>query len=222
MPDLSNWTYGHPSATSRLRDFPGGYRSDKSHTRAAWEQEHYFEDGSAGSAGVHKEGSGRVRIFSNDGTVPSVGTSPGEITYDENVGRLFYTGSDASFAEPLSAGTAFRVLVVGPQSLDTGSAWVLSYRTTSPDGLSRVSWHNDSNMPAYTNTPFLFYSVETTLAVGADHIETGYCLEADASGGTFFASFTSMVVGVTSSATTDGNAVMHVLSVGTMPRSLFS
>jgi hypothetical protein len=113
------------------------------------------------------------------------------------------------------------MLVVGPQSLDTGSAWVLSYRTAPCDG-TRTLWHNDANMPAYTNTPFIFYSVETTLSVAADLIETGYCLEADASGGTFFASFTSMVVGVTSSATTDAGATMHILSVGTMPRSVFS
>jgi hypothetical protein len=218
MPDLSGWTQGHPSGTSRLRDFPGGYRSDKSFVREAWEEEHYFEDGSAGSAGVHKLGSGKLRADADLTASPSVGTNIGEITRGETTGRLYYTGSDVASPPALSTGTAFQFVVVGPQSLDTSDAWVMSYRTAELDAHS--DWFEDASLGPFRETPFVFFSL-VTQAVAGSHAHISTCSSLDSSGGTF-GGWSVQINTLPQSALTPAEYYVNVLSIGRAPRSRFS
>ncbi len=214
MPDLSNWTQAHPSETSRLRDFPALYRSDKSHTRAAWGEEHFFDDGSADSAGVHKEGSGVLRAEVDSASVPSIGTATGEITRGSNTGRLYYTGSDATTVS-LSAGTAFQFVVVGPRSIATDEAWVMSWRTASLAN-SRHSWI-DGRFGPYLEEPFVFFSAVTNKAVGQGFL-TSFISSMDSSGftagGAWHDGSTEDLLGA--------ETELIMLSIGRMPRSEFS
>jgi hypothetical protein len=178
MVDLSNWTKAHPSATSRVRDLPSGYRSDKSYTRAAWEQEHYFEDGSADSAGVHKVGSG-VLPGRDDGLPNSTGTAAYEVSYAQDTGRLYASGSSLSHAQPLSAGTQFDIIVVGEQSLATGNVWVMSFKTA--DTGSYVTWSHLS----FLDTPYVYYSPVVDRGSSGNTTHHATLQNLDASGGTF-------------------------------------
>jgi len=59
MASLSGWTTENPANTSVWSQIDDQYRSDKSVERNVWEAEHYWDTGSAASAGYHKEGSFR-------------------------------------------------------------------------------------------------------------------------------------------------------------------
>jgi hypothetical protein len=177
MPDLSGWTKAHPSATSRVRDLPSGYRSDKSHTRAAWEEEHYFEDGSAGSAGVHKLGSGVLPGRGDEGGI-SAGTASYELAIGTDTGRLYATGASLSYPQQLSAGTSFDLVVVGPESLATGDAWCISYGTC--DTGSYVTW----NAIGFNSTPYVLYNTVGP-ASSNDTVQCAMLQNVEASGGTF-------------------------------------
>ena len=54
------WDKTVPSGTSSIAQGDDDIRSTKSILQAAWEDEHYFTDGSSASAGEHKLGSARV------------------------------------------------------------------------------------------------------------------------------------------------------------------
>ena len=57
MASLSGWTTENPANTSVWSQIDDQYRSDKSVERNVWEAEHYWDSGSAASAGYHKAGS---------------------------------------------------------------------------------------------------------------------------------------------------------------------
>ena len=222
MPDLSNWTYDHPSATSRLRDFPSGYRSDKSHTRAVWEEEHYFEEGSADSVGVHKPGSGRIRVEDDSADVPSVGTALGELTIGSATGRLYYTGSEAPTAQPLSTGTSFRCVVVGPRSIDTTECWVMSWRTADFDSSTRFIHHDNSAFGPYLEIPFMFISAVSDLVAANLTVIASFVSSVDSSGFTL-GGFQMTGAGDNSLDTAlDSATLANILTIGRMNRSVFS
>jgi len=178
MPDLSNWTYGHPSAVSDRRNLPSGHRSDKSHTRAAWEEGHYWDTGSAGSAGVHKEGSGVIPARADEGGI-SVGTAAYEVALGTDTGRLYATGSALSYPQPLSAGTSFDLVVVGPYSLATADTWVMSYKTGGVN--THLTWND---LGPYTERPFVFYNAIAPFQ-SVSSVYMAWLESFDSSGGTF-------------------------------------
>ena len=218
MVDLSNWTHGHPSETSRLRDFPSGYRSDKSHTLAAWEEEHYFNDGSVDSAGQHKVGSGVLPTRADDGE-PSLGTAAYEIMLGQNTGRLYASGSALSYPQPLSAGTSFDLIVVGPQSLDTANVWTLSFKTA--DTSAHVSWND---LGPYLDRPYIFYSA--VAPVGSINTVSMVWLESfDTSGGTFQGRASNLNDNSQTSfedLPSDDTSYVAFLSIGQVARSVVS
>lgn len=60
MASNSGWSKGLPSGTSNIALGDNDIRSNQSVVQAAFEDEHYFTDGSTASAGVHKAGSARA------------------------------------------------------------------------------------------------------------------------------------------------------------------
>ena len=221
MVDLSAWTQGHPSGTSRLQDFPSGYRSDKSHIRAAWLQDHYFDDGSADSAGVHKLGAAKFTGTHDQNAIPGPGiptpsTIKGTVGITSNTGRLWYMGSEISEGVQLSAGTAFRFLVVGPQSIGTDEAWVMSWRTADLSA-NRWQWMQNIDEPFLDETPFVFTSPVTNRSAGQRFI-TSFISSMDSSGFTAGGASWDGTAETALGAETE----LIVLSVGRQKRSLFS
>ena len=221
MASVSGWTHGHPSAISRRRDYPAQARSDKSIARRVWLQEHYHDDGSADSAGQHKLGSGRFRTADDSAGLPSIGTAVGELTLGDASGRLFYTGNDVAGAVPLSAGTAYQYVVVGPQSLGTDEAWVISWRTADCAG-SKFSNHDNSVYGAFEHSPFIFMSAITDLSQSGGYLMTSYISSTDSRDFSLGGYFIEPSGGKSLDTHVDDKTQAVVLTVGIMKRSRFS
>jgi len=102
MASNSGWSKGLPSATSSVALGDDDIRSNNSVLQAAWEDEHYFTDGSANSAGVHKEGS--ARIFTQ-AAQPTAVAPEGQLWHDTDDNALYvYAGS--AWTQVNSAGAA--------------------------------------------------------------------------------------------------------------------
>ena len=218
MVDLSGWTQGHPSGTSRLRDFPGGYRSDKSLIKRAFEQEHYFDDGSSGSAGVHKQGSGVLPTRTGDGE-PSLGTAAYEIMLTDDTGRLYVSGSNVSFPQPLSAGTGFGLVVVGPQSLSTTNVWTISFNTAETG--SFVTWNS---LGPYVDRPYVFYEAVAPFQ-SINTVSMTWLESFDTSGGTFQGRASNLNDNSQTSfedLPSDDTSYVAFLSIGQVARSVVS
>jgi hypothetical protein len=114
MATVSDWSSEVPANTSVVSKFDDLYRSDKSIERNVWEEEHYWDTGSAGSTGYHKEGS--FRPFVGTESAVSLSALPGK--------RLMFT-SDTSDLYDVSSGATPKLLsrfapaVTFDQSLDT-------------------------------------------------------------------------------------------------------
>jgi hypothetical protein len=86
MASYSGWNKDQPSGASLLRDADDMLRSDKSILQATLQQEHYFTDGSANSAGEHKLGS--ARIYSGASSAVSSSGQSGRLMWDETNSQL--------------------------------------------------------------------------------------------------------------------------------------
>lgn len=86
MASNAGWNKSIPSGLSPIAQGDDEIRSFKSFMQAWWEQEHYGTDGSASSAGVHKEGSARA---SSSTTPPTVAAPKGQLWHDPSTDEFF-------------------------------------------------------------------------------------------------------------------------------------
>lgn len=86
MASNSGWSKGLPSATSSVALGDDDIRSNNSVLQAGLQDEHYWTDGSANSAGVHKTGS--ARAFSQS-AAPTATLPIGQLWHDSDIDALF-------------------------------------------------------------------------------------------------------------------------------------
>lgn len=115
MGNIASWSSVIPSGTSQLRDFDDLYRSDKSVLESGIDTEHYFDNGSAASVGVHRLGSARVHVGAQS-AVSTTGDS-GRLMWTTDWEQMYVLSSVSSVALP-SLRTANTW--VGRQSFSTG------------------------------------------------------------------------------------------------------
>ena len=96
-----------PSNTSSAALGDDEFRSVKSFMKEWWEQEHYATDGSATSAGVHKEGS--ARAWSQSGAPTAV-----------NIGQLWHDSDDDAFYVAEASGTGSWTQINPAQTITLG------------------------------------------------------------------------------------------------------
>lgn len=124
MASNSGWTTGLPSGQSKVSNTDEEFRSFKSYMEEWWEQEHYATDGSTTSAGVHKEGSGR--IYSQAGQ-PTAIAPDGQVWHDPDDDNLYvYNGSAWTFIASGSLRTTTANQWSGTQGFSTLTASYLS------------------------------------------------------------------------------------------------
>lgn len=96
MASNSGWSKGLPSGSSALQLGDNDIRSNNSVLQAAWEEEHYFTDGSAGSAGVHKLGSARVFVGTTSHLSNPTGDNDGRVMFTSDTTSLYVAHGSAS------------------------------------------------------------------------------------------------------------------------------
>lgn len=152
MASNSGWSKGLPSGISNIALGDNDIRSNQSVVQAAFEDEHYFTDGSANSAGVHKEGSARAFV---QATAPTAVAPKGQLWLDTDTDRLYVaeaagTGSwttvlgdvTLTSAQTFSALQEFTSGVSASQLTVTGTVRAVSGVTTSHLTASSISVSN--------------------------------------------------------------------------------
>ena len=127
MASNSGWSKGLPSGTSNIALGDNDIRSNNSVLQAAWEDEHYFLDGSAGSAGVHKAGSARAYV---QASAPTAVLPSGQIWLDTDTDRLY-------IAE--AAGTGSWTTVLGEVTLGSAQTFTALNEFTSGVSASQIT-----------------------------------------------------------------------------------
>jgi len=128
MADNTNWDKTIPSGTSSIANGDDEIRSMKSILQAAWEDEHYFTDGSSSSAGEHKLGS--ARVYSGGVSSVSTAADTGRLMWTTDAEQLFHVGHGSINTLP-SLGTTNTFL--SQQSFDAG---ILASDVTARDYVS--------------------------------------------------------------------------------------
>lgn len=135
MANNSDWSTGLPSGGSNIALGDNDIRSNNSALKAGWEDEHYWLDGSANSAGVHKAGS--ARAFSQS-AAPNASLPKGQLWHDPDDDALYVAeaAGTGSWTQVNSQGATvgsvntYTALQVFTKDLNVGSNTTMSLRST--------------------------------------------------------------------------------------------
>lgn len=93
MADVSSFDESIPSGNSEIRKGDDLLRKHWTDLKNAWEEDHYFQDGSTASGGQHKPGSSRISY----GSGPAINAGDeGRLFYDVDDNQLTVQGSSAT------------------------------------------------------------------------------------------------------------------------------
>jgi hypothetical protein len=123
MADVSLWSSEVPANTSVISQFDDLYRSDKSIERNVWEEEHYWDTGSDGSTGEHRQGSFRP-YHGLESQVSQVGDE-GRLMFASDSSHLFNVSHNST---PLLMSKFEPVLLHPNQSTHTDHGFVLLHK----------------------------------------------------------------------------------------------
>ena len=158
MAAIGSWSSILPSGSASISVGDDNIRDNNVSLELAWEDEHYFTDGSATSAGVHKAGS--ARAFSQS-AAPTAVAPIGQIWHDSDDDALYIAegAGTGNWTQVNSAGAAvgsvntFTVIQNFTSGLSTGSANTLSL---TPAGGVNMLVATGATTPSVQSGGFLF------------------------------------------------------------------
>jgi hypothetical protein len=235
MTSLSNWSSEVPSSNSLIRKGDDQFRSEKEVEYNAWEEEHYWDSGSADSGGVHK-GGGPLSYVAGNSALSAAGDRA-RLFYDSDRTALDYVGVDGvvQFGVPARYRLYRQSEVVNvadeiddpTDRLEPDKVWVMSVRTcTAADRGpgSHFSWFAGAQYGPYDGDPLVLFSTVSHFERGAAWPRSIYevrMLSMDSSG--FTVAGAHWIQGNdTAKSDFGGNETIHVLSLGTMDASRIS
>ena len=172
MASNSGWSKSVPSGSSSVAQGDDDIRSFKSFMQAAWEQEHYFTDGSTNSAGVLKAGAARVWQGATSILSNPTGDNSGRLIHATNNKLYIANASTSSWSVvadnvQTASPNTWSALQEFTSGISAGSGVTLRMPVVIPGIFSSIltaSWFTGANVGNITTDTFA--SIDTRI-VGA-------------------------------------------------------